>query len=533
MSKFEFKICIKTAGRGTRNSRAASINKALLPVGQKAAISRIIEKFPVEVPIVIALGHLSGQVRDFLALAHPERNFEFVEVDRIDGEGSGPGYSLLCCRPYLRCPFIFFACDTWVEEEIPAPDGNWIGVAPVTDSRPYLCAEVSGGRVIGFHDKVDRESLRSLTSNPQNVMENGFIGLAAIHDHELFWAGLENDSSTVRGELQVSRGLKTLIPRGVSARSFRWFDLGNDEGYTQADRHLSGEESMLKPDEFTYLQGERVIKFFAARERTAGRVRRAELLREVIPDFLGSAGSFYCYRYVNGLNMGEVVDSRLFAGFLDFAGASLWRRQILSPDEQYRFRSACRAFYYDKTWRRIESYLAQNDAGDKAHRINGVETPTIKSMFERIDWDRLCDGIPVLFHGDTQPENVIVADDGRFYLIDWREDFGGIEKTGDVYYDLAKIYHALIVSGEIIRKEEYLVSVGQESVSFNFRIKNNLLTFREILDDYLITKGYDLYKVKLLSALIYLNIAPLHHVPYSHLLYYLGKLMLHRLLEEK
>lgn len=38
--------------------------------------------------------------------------------------------------------------------------------------------------------------------------------------------------------------------------------------------------------------------------------------------------------------------------------------------------------------------------------------------------------------------------------------------------------------------------------------------------------GFDVNKVKILTALIFLNIAPLHHEPYCYALYALGKDML-------
>ena len=39
--------------------------------------------------------------------------------------------------------------------------------------------------------------------------------------------------------------------------------------------------------------------------------------------------------------------------------------------------------------------------------------------------------------------------------------------------------------------------------------------------------GYDIKKIKILTSLIFLNIASLHHFPYSLLLYGLGKKMLY------
>ena len=45
--------------------------------------------------------------------------------------------------------------------------------------------------------------------------------------------------------------------------------------------------------------------------------------------------------------------------------------------------------------------------------------------------------------------------------------------------------------------------------------------------------NYSEKKVKILTSLIFLNIAGLHHYPYSIFLYYLGKFMLAQSLDDK
>lgn len=86
----KYKVCILAAGAGTRMGESSNhINKAVLPVNGKAVISHIIEKFPNEVEIVIAVGHKKETVIDYLMLAYPERKFTFVEVDKIVGPGDG------------------------------------------------------------------------------------------------------------------------------------------------------------------------------------------------------------------------------------------------------------------------------------------------------------------------------------------------------------------------------------------------------------------------------------------------------------
>ena len=60
----------------------------------------------------------------------------------------------------------------------------------------------------------------------------------------------------------------------------------------------------------------------------------------------------------------------------------------------------------------------------------------------------------------------------------------------------------------------------------SYKLEKNLLNFLKK------NKLSDL-KVKLLTALIFLNIATLHHQPYSTFLYFLGKDMLNEILNEK
>ena len=99
------KVCILTAGTGSRlRPLTENINKAILPLGDKAVISHIIDKFSKSTEFIIATGYLSATVKDYLELAHPEHNFTFVDVEHYSGQGCGPGYSLLQCEPFLQGP---------------------------------------------------------------------------------------------------------------------------------------------------------------------------------------------------------------------------------------------------------------------------------------------------------------------------------------------------------------------------------------------------------------------------------------------
>ena len=137
----KYKIFISTAGKGTRMAGLDAINKSLLPINYEAVISKIIDKYPKNLEIIIALGHEKEVVKNFIKIRHPDRKIKFVFVKKYFGVGSGPGYTLYQCRRYLQCPFVYSACDTVVPENVPAPKYNWIGISKVKSTERYLIVE--------------------------------------------------------------------------------------------------------------------------------------------------------------------------------------------------------------------------------------------------------------------------------------------------------------------------------------------------------------------------------------------------------
>jgi hypothetical protein len=116
--------------------------------------------------------------------------------------------------------------------------------------------------------------------------------------------------------------------------------------------------------------------------------------------------------------------------------------------------------------------------------------------------------------------------DKTFTFLDWRQDFAGDLSIGDIYYDLAKMMHGLIVNHGIIAANQYSVTWEDQKIEYNLQRKKSLVECEQRLNVWIKENGFDLKKVRVLTALIYLNIAALHHHPYSLLLYGLGKAML-------
>jgi thiamine kinase-like enzyme len=190
------------------------------------------------------------------------------------------------------------------------------------------------------------------------------------------------------------------------------------------------------------------------------------------------------------------------------------------------------SFYKEKTEKRVFQYFSRFRVPDKEERINDVQVPKLSDLLDKIDWDLLSEGKPTRYHGDLHFENILVAENGEFWLLDWRQNFAGLKDYGDVYYDLAKLYHGIIVSHELVNKNYFNIKREGEVVTFDILRNHKLTEAEKLFENFIIDQGLDLYKVKLLTALIFLNIAPLHHYPYSEFLFYLGKYQLNELINK-
>jgi NDP-sugar pyrophosphorylase family protein len=513
-------VCILTSGKGTRMGPYANyINKGLLPLDKKAVLSHIIDRCPPDTDFVIGLGFLGEQVRNYLKLAHPDRIFEFVEIENYSGPGSGPGYSLLCCADRLQRPFYFVSCDTLWDNELNWTDvkDNWVGVAQVRpeETGQYCNMGVTGGVVDEVRDKV-------FVADPRF---RAFVGLCFIRDYRVFWTALES-KDTVAGEHQISNGLRALVRDGtVRARDILWTDVGDLERYTRAVRKYENYD-FSKQDEALYILDGRVIKFFRSPETVDKRVRRSQLNAPVFPKVTGQAGQFYCYEFWPGRTLYQSNNQTVFAALLEWLGENLWMPATVDRTTMYE---TCRRFYYDKTLERLDRYYEKYAMADGGSQVNGVPIPPTNDLLARVRWEEIFDGVPVFFHGDLQFDNILYDEKRRdFLLLDWRDDFGGHLEFGDLYYDLAKLYGGIVLNYDYIKQNLFSYQEDGGGIWFDFAQRYHARGYLDVLTRYIDARGLQLDRVRVLVALIYLNMAPLHHHPFDKMLYSLGREILFR-----
>jgi thiamine kinase-like enzyme len=133
------------------------------------------------------------------------------------------------------------------------------------------------------------------------------------------------------------------------------------------------------------------------------------------------------------------------------------------------------------------------------------------------------------FHGDLQFDNIIhdgVLD--KYTYIDWRESFAGNTESGDIYYDLAKLYGGCIIPYDKMKDDNNIqLTHGVSTISYSYHVSDNLTKFKVYYENWLVDQGYDLEKIKLITALIFLNMSPLHTEKFSMMLWFKSIELLH------
>jgi thiamine kinase-like enzyme len=157
-----------------------------------------------------------------------------------------------------------------------------------------------------------------------------------------------------------------------------------------------------------------------------------------------------------------------------------------------------------------------------SNKVNGKVYQSPEYYLNKIDWKELCDtSIPNrIFHGDMQFDNIINTKDG-FKFIDWRDTFGEQIDYGDSYYDLAKLYGGICMNYSLMKDESnYTFTNSDDGVEYSFKQDPDTEKLSKAFKNMCVANKFNFNKIEKITALIYLNMAPLHDKGFDYLLYY-------------
>ena len=131
-----------------------------------------------------------------------------------------------------------------------------------------------------------------------------------------------------------------------------------------------------------------------------------------------------------------------------------------------------------------------------------------------------------IIHGDLCFANIMVDGNLSFIkVIDPRGKFGQYDIYGDPRYELAKLFHSVDGKYDFIIKDLFDITYKLEEAKINYQIRDrerNFDLYQAFLEAFHDEIGNDLKKIKLIEALLFLSMIPLHNESLAHQMVMLG-----------
>ena len=512
MNPSNLKVFIPCAGLGSRAKvTMETLPKPLITISGKPLIVRVIEQYEHGTEFVIALGFQQDLIKQFLDFYSSlyDVKISYTYSDSWNFSSKGLSNTLIDSKDKLNSPFIFNACDTLILE-----NQNLDLVNRKTDT--IIQTQVSTG---GTYKSIKNKFWEN-SKYPKNSKSSVYIGVSLIHDYEMFWELLLKNSE-VQPEAGEILGLDPGKVEILEIGKNNWLDCGSPEGIELARQNFENRDIILpKENEATWNFDSTMLKIHTDKNFILNRILRGDALKPFVPQVVKQSQNIYTYNRINGQTLSK-CEPIVFKYFLEFL-EDFWFKT--APQSNLSIPYNYLDFYKQKTLNRIK--LFNDKYGElNLQYINGGEINSIETIINGLNWNELCTPKIVRAHGDLHPDNVIYNNENnQFTLLDWRQDIAGsIDAFGDLYYDIAKINHGLIIDHELIYNDNYKVNITGNKAEYHISISDKKIQWQNELYDFIERKNLNYKKVQILTGLIFINIAPLHHYPYSNLLFILGQ----------
>jgi len=245
---------------------------------------------------------------------------------------------------------------------------------------------------------------------------------------------------------------------------------------------------------------------------------------------------FYAYQDLGKLLISDAeININQWESIFNFLFSYLEEYKKLPAKDSSGIVKNCNSMYVNKTETEYNALISKFPyfnrlASAESIKLNGVNLFSFNRIWPRIkEYLQSSECIPeesFFIHGDLCFANIlygIINNIPNLKFVDPRGKFGdGL--FGDVYYDLAKLNHNLTVNHDIVSKNLFNPSSNNCYILTN----STLNECKEILHSFITENLYDLKKVRILTSLIWINMAPLHEYPFNNFLFNFGKYNLYK-----
>ena len=511
-------VVIPSAGIGSRlGEYTLNINKGILPVQNIPSIVKIIKSYPLSTEFILIVGYKSDSIITLINFIFPKKNIKIIKINKFNDYDGSLTYSIKKSLKYINKPFFFHANDTIIVDKkfYTSCSENTVFISKHNnDNNLYRGVKINKNKIIFLNKK----SLKN------NDIFYSYIGVAYIHDFKAFKNFISNTK-----KMDGESGFIDLNQTNFKFKKIeKWIDIGNIDGF-ESNAYLDY-YVLPKKNQHIYFIDNKVIKFFSNEKKSLKIQKKSILLKKFSPKTHLLGKHFIYYNYIKGSRFDDQKKFKI-KNLLNHFNKNLWCKKIIfSKEKQNKFLLNLNQFYKIKTQKRVAAYLNMSKQKDDFTNVNNEKIPKIKNLLMNLNWDKLCNSKPVNIHGDFHFENLIFTS-SNIYALDPREDFYSFDNEGDIYYDLAKFLHGILINHKSIFENKFSITyINKSNKNIFLKIKKTTNYENKINDFYYFCEknNFDVCKINIICSLIYLNIACLHHSGYSNLLFYFGKFLLYK-----
>ena len=514
---------IPAAGRPTNKIIFNSnLPDAMIPINGKPVIGYIIEDLMARQikNIVVVLNGQDHNTESYISKKYGERCRIKTVYDQSAGRGLG--YAMYLASKYVNNEHLLvYLGDTIYKGPLNFKRSFLVTTKKYDDCSKWCFVEKKGQRL-------------SFVNKPQSYDGSGRVicGLYYFHQSDLFKRVItEEEKKGQKMEMHELLFFYSQHDAFSLVQENKWYDCGNIENYYQAKidfLRLRGFNS-IKYDSLYGIITKTGIRQEKIKKEIAWYCQLPDKLKIFTPRLIDYqfdknkaqySLEFYGYQSLDDIFIFGYLDEKIWQIIIDHLLdiVDLFKKfKVIVPMADYQIMYGDKIFArllelrQDPQWKKL---LACPEVliNGKIYRNVDYFLPQIKNIAKKL-YTRKEMGV---VHGDLCLNNILFDPGNRlFKLIDPRGNFGSKTLFGDIKYDLAKLRFSLVGHYDFIVSDLFKISLGDKVNEFKYNNYSDEYHLRigQKLDSLLVKRGYDLKKIRIIEALLFLSVIP-HHYDY-------------------